>query len=78
MLERIYTGKVFYEIIGVKDPELIKYTVGSYELKADGSVEFPDKYIGLASYSEGDFGVTVFEDESSARVKLEQIRRRLR
>lgn len=74
MLSRVHIGKTFYEIIGGKEPEIIEFTVDSYIVNADGSVTFPNKHIGMCTYSEYTLGLTVFEDKASANIKAEQIR----
>lgn len=69
----VYIGKTFYEIVGSK-PEIFDFTVDEYIIKPDGSIEFPNKYIGLSAYNEFHFGSVVFEDYTEAEKKLKEIR----
>lgn len=71
---QVQIGQTFYEIVG-KDPEIFEFTVDEYITEPDGSVSFPNKYIGLQVYREYHLGLVVFYDRSSAEEKLKQIRR---
>lgn len=74
MFSEIHVGKIFYEIAGGRNPEIIKFVVDAYEITPYG-ILFPNKCEGRAIYENSDLGLIVFEDEPSAIKRLEQIRR---
>lgn len=71
---QVHLGQTFYEIVGRK-PEIFVFAVDEYISNPDGSVSFPNKYIGLSAYSECHLGWVVFTDYTKAEEKLEEIRR---
>ena len=70
----VHIGQTFYEIVG-RNPEIFEFTVDEYIMNPDGSVSFPNKYIGLSAYNEYHLGWVVFTDYTKAEEKTEEIRR---
>ena len=72
MLNHILNNQIFYEIIFEKEPYILEWKIGEFELLNDG-MHFPDKYIGVSLINESMIDSIIFLSYEEARERLDFI-----
>lgn len=70
MLQQLYSGKIFYEIIFDKEPYILDWQINILVRLVDG-VFLPDKFIGLSTITESVIGSIIFFSYEEAQKRLE-------